>query len=94
MIVKPLSRRTILRGLAGTVALPALAAMQPRRAWAAGATPKVATRMMVAHFGTGMNLHEFFPKETGSDCELPQIVRPLENYRKRMTVLSLSLIHI
>ena len=88
MTTRPISRRAVLRGLAGSVALPSLAAMQPRSAWAAGAVPTVAPRMMVAHFGTGMNLHEFFPKTTGADCELPQIVRPLENYRKRMTILS------
>ena len=81
MTTRPISRRAVLRGLAGSVALPSLAAMQPRSAWAAGAVPTVAPRMMVAHFGTGMNLHEFFPKTTGADCELPQIVRPLENYR-------------
>ena len=84
----PLSRRTILRSLAGSVALPALSAMTPRSAWAAGATPNVPARMLVAHFGTGMNLHEFFPKEFGLDCDLPQIVRPLDDYRKRMTILS------
>ncbi len=88
MPTRPLSRRTILRSLAGSVALPALAAMQPRSSWAAGTTPKIPARMLVAHFGTGMNLHEFFPKETGTDCELPQIVRPLEDYRKRMTIVS------
>ena len=84
----PISRRALLRGAAGSIAVPALAAMQPRSAWADGATPKVPARMMVAHFGTGMNLHEFFPETTGKDCELPQIVRPLEDYRKRMTILS------
>ena len=88
MPTRPLSRRTILRSLAGSVALPALAAMQPRSSWAAGTTPKIPARMLVAHFGTGMTLHEFFPKETGTDCELPQIVRPLEDYRKRMTIVS------
>ncbi|WP_419189176.1 DUF1552 domain-containing protein [Stieleria marina] len=62
--------------------------MMPRKSWAAGAFPDVPARMMVAHFGTGMNLHQFFPTTTGNDCELPQIVRPLEDYRRRMTIIS------
>jgi hypothetical protein len=44
--------------------------------------------MLVAHYGTGMNVREFFPTETGSDCELPRIVRPLEAFRDKMTILS------
>ena len=84
-MAKRLSRRTILRSAAGSLALPALSAMQSRGAESADEIP---ARMLVAHFGTGMNLHQFFPKETGADCDLPQIVRPLENYRRRMTILS------
>jgi hypothetical protein len=44
--------------------------------------------MLVCHFGTGMNVREFFPKEEGADCVFPRIVRPLEAWRKRMTIVS------
>lgn len=84
----PLSRRTALRTLAATVPLPLLEAMLPRSAWANGATPAVPPRMLVCHFGTGMNIREFFPAETGASCTLPRIVRPLEAWRKRMTIVS------
>lgn len=83
-----LSRRTALQGLAATIALPFLEAMLPRRAWAAGATPDVPPRMLVAHYDTGMNVREFFPEENGPECVLPRIVRPLEAFRDRMTILS------
>lgn len=85
---RPLSRRTLLHCLGASLALPSLEAMLPRSAWAAGATPEVPSRMLVAHFGTGMNIRRFFPTTTGETCELPQIVKPLEAYRKRMTILS------
>lgn len=84
----PLSRRTVLRSASATLCLPLLDAMLPRSAWADGASPKVPARMMVAHFGTGMNVREFFPGTTGEDCELPRIVKPLEAFRKRMTIFS------
>ena len=71
-----------------TVSLPFLEAMLPRAAWANGAAPAVPPRMLVCHFGTGMNIREFFPAETGAECSLPRIVKPLESWRKRMTIVS------
>ena len=85
---KPLNRRSTLKATAATISLPMLDAMVPRSAWAAGAVPEVPARMLVAHFGTGMNIREFFPKAAGVDCDLPRIVKPLEPFRKRMTILS------
>lgn len=83
-----LSRRTVFKAIGATIALPLLDAMLPRRAWASGATPEIPPRMLVAHYGTGMNVREFFPAGTGPDCTLPRIVRPLEAFRDRMTILS------
>ena len=87
-MIPALSRRTVLRGLGVTVSLPFLEAMLPRGAWANGAAPAVPPRMLVCHFGTGMNIREFFPAETGAECSLPRIVKPLESWRKRMTIVS------
>lgn len=83
-----LSRRTVLKGVGAAVSLPLLDAMLPRSAWANGATPRVPPRMLVAYYGTGMNVREFFPVETGPDCVLPRIVRPLDAFRDKMTILS------
>ena len=88
MPARPLSRRTVLKTAGAALSLPMLDAMLPRRAWAAGATPKVPSRMLVAHFGTGMNVRQFFPETAGPDCELPRIVKPLEAFRNRMTIVS------
>ena len=83
-----LSRRTVLKSLGAAVPLPLLDAMVGRSARGAGQAPVVPPRMLVCHFGTGMNIREFFPKETGPDCALPRIVKPLEAWRKRMTIVS------
>ena len=84
---RPLSRRTLLKGMGALVPLPILDAMLPRGAFAAHASP-VPPRMLICHFGTGMNIREFFPKEEGADCILPRILKPLESWRKRMTIVS------
>jgi hypothetical protein len=83
---QPISRRTVLKALGAAVPLPLLDAMLPARA-VAGA-PAVPPRMLVCHFGTGMNVREFFPGDAGPDCVLPRIVKPLEAWRKRMTIIS------
>ena len=86
--MRAFSRRTLLRGLGAAIPLPLLEAMLPRWASAAAAQPAVPARMLVCHFGTGMNIREFFPQEAGPNCALPRIVKPLEAWRQRMTILS------
>jgi hypothetical protein len=81
-----ISRRTILKGAGATLALPLMESMF--RGSAFGADAPIPPRMCVCHFGIGMNVREFFPKETGPDCELPRILKPLEKHRSDMTVLS------
>ncbi len=88
MRVKRLDRRTALKGLGVSVGVPVLSAMQPSCAHAAAGKTVVPRRMLVAHFGTGMNLREFFPDETGPDCKFKRIVQPLEDFRHRMTIVS------
>lgn len=87
MPAQRLSRRTMLKAMGAALPLPLLEAMLPRFALAAG-TDAVPSRMLVCHFGTGMNVREFFPTDAGPDCALPRIVKPLEAWRKRMTIIS------
>jgi hypothetical protein len=68
------------------IPLPLLEAMLPRSA--GGAEAPIPPRMLVCHFGTGMNIREFFPQDAGPACTLPRIVKPLEAWRKRMTIIS------
>ena len=84
---KRLSRRTVLRGVGAAIALPCLEAMLPATT-AAAEGDGVPSRMLVCHYGTGMNLHEFFPKDVGRDFTFTRILKPLERFREHMTVIS------
>lgn len=86
-MLKRLSRRTVLRGLGATIALPYLEAMTPL-AFASTTNAGVPRRMLVCHYGTGMNLHEFFPQDVGKDFSFSRILKPLEQFREQMTVVS------
>lgn len=88
MFDRSVSRRRLLRAAGATLAMPAFASLGPRPAFGDSAASDVPARMVVAHFGTGMNIRRFFPDNVGPDCELPQIVRPLADYRNQMTILS------
>lgn len=81
-------RRLLFRAAGVAMGVPLLEAMHPRRSWAAGATPEVPARFLVAHFGTGMNLREFFPDQVGQKAKLKRITKPLERHRDSMTILS------
>ena len=86
-LLKPLDRRTFLRGAGTCLALPLLEAMNPTRL---GATvnPRVIPRMGMFYFGTGMNMRQFYPDGFGSKTKLSRILKPLEPHRDHFTVLS------
>ena len=68
-----LSRRTLLRGLGVSLALPLLDAMTP--AFAA-APSKPACRMLVNYVPNGMVMPNWLPAATGADFALPPILQP------------------
>ena len=85
---KSLPRRTVLRGVGATVALPFLEAMVPafsRRGRAAG-TP--VHRFQTFYVPNGMAMEYWSPKGEGSAFELSPILEPLGPYRDQMLVLS------
>ena len=84
MIHKPLPRRTILRGLGATVALPFLDAMLPRGRAAA----KPAHRFQTFYVPNGMAMEYWLPKGEGRAFELAPIMEPLAAYREQLLVLS------
>ena len=87
LLSKPLARRTVLRGLGATVALPLLEAMLPAfsvRARAAGA----AHRFLAFYVPNGMAMEYWTPKGEGTAFELSPILEPLAEYRNQMLVLS------
>ncbi len=85
--LRPIDRRTFLRGAGTCLALPWLEAMMPRGARAAS-TPEIVPRMGTFYFGTGMNMRQFYPEGFGPDARMSRILKPLEKHRGRFTVLS------
>ena len=75
---KRISRRTMLKGIGTTIALPLLDAMNPAAtAWAqtpAGSTPK---RLAFIGFPHGAIMDRWSLKQTGTDFELSPILEPL-----------------
>ncbi len=85
----PLSRRTVLRGLGASVALPMLDAMLPRTALAAAAAPaKPATRVAWVYVPNGLHMPDWTPTAEGAAFDLPPTLNLLKDYRDDFLVLS------
>src|SRR4249919_1006543 len=86
---KHVSRRTVLKGVGATIALPLLDAMNPAAtAWAqtaAGSTPK---RLAFIGFPHGAIMDRWSPTQTGTSYELSPILQPLEPFREHLTIVS------
>ncbi|MEX2214837.1 MAG: DUF1552 domain-containing protein [Phycisphaeraceae bacterium] len=87
-MARSISRRTMLRGLGVTMALPLLEAMAPSSAVAQSVAARTAPRMGAFYFGTGMNIPDFLPKDTGRNFTFSPILKPVEKFREDMTVFS------
>jgi hypothetical protein len=82
---KSLPRRTLLRGLGTTLALPFLEAMVPPFLRAA---IKPVNRFQAFYVPNGMAMEYWVPKGDGSAFELSPILEPLAPFRNQMLVLS------
>ena len=85
---KYLPRRTFLRGLGATIALPLLDSMVPALAAQGKTAAKAVRRLAVVYVPNGMNMLNWKPKTDGAEFELPPILRPLKPFRDRVLVLS------
>src|SRR3984893_5637159 len=79
-----LPRRTFLRGMGTTLALPFLDAMVP----ALSAAPKAPPRFTAIYFGNGANLNDWTPTTEGTGFTFTPILKPLEPFRNRTLVLT------
>ena len=85
LTAKSLPRRTVLRGLGTTMALPFLDAMLPPLR----APPRSPVhRFQAFYVPNGMAMEYWTPKGEGSAFELSPILEPLAPYRNQMLVLS------
>jgi hypothetical protein len=85
---KSLPRRTVLRGLGATLALPLLDAMVPALSLRGRAAGRPAHRFLTFYVPNGMAMEYWSPKGEGTDFELSPILEPLAPFRDQMLVLS------
>jgi hypothetical protein len=86
-----ISRRTVLRGLGVSLALPWLEAMGPVTAWASSGNDnvrKAPNRMAFIYVPNGKNMADWTPATEGRDFELPHILKPLAEVRDYINVLT------
>ena len=86
---KHVPRRTVLKAAGAAVGLPLLDAMIPAStAWAATPAGQAPKRFAFVGFPHGAIMDRWSPKETGSDYTMPDILKPLEPFRKHLTIVS------
>jgi hypothetical protein len=85
---KHLSRRTFLRGAGVAVGLPLLDAMIPSLTALAQTAAKPTPRMGFIYLPHGAIMENWTPATTGSGFALPPILKPLEPFQQRLTVVS------
>ena len=83
---KALPRRTFLRGMGATVALPLLEGMIPAFSSSPGAAD-TATRMTFVYFPNGAIMNQWGPAADGAALELSPILQPLAPFRDQLLVL-------
>lgn len=86
-----LSRRTILKGLGASIALPWLEAMGPLHAWgnqAAPAATRVPMRMAFLYVPNGKHMAEWTPTADGGSFTLPRILEPLADVKDYVNVMT------
>jgi hypothetical protein len=82
---KAISRRTVLRGLGVTLALPLLDSMVPALARAAG---KPTLRFGAVYVPNGVLMKAFTPAAEGASFELTPILEPLAPFKNQLIVTS------
>jgi Protein of unknown function (DUF1552) len=86
---KHVSRRTVLKGVGATIALPLLDAMHPATtAWAQTAVAAAPKRFAFIGFPHGAIMDKWSPAQTGATYEMSPILQPLEAYRPHLTIVS------
>jgi hypothetical protein len=81
---KSLARRTFLRGLGTTIALPLLDSMLP----AASIAAKPAVRLAFVYHPVGMIMSRWTPAAEGASFEFTPTMKALEPFRERLVVLT------
>ncbi|MEE2736648.1 MAG: DUF1552 domain-containing protein [Planctomycetota bacterium] len=86
MIDHRLSRRSMLRGLGVSMALPWMESMQ---VWGdvsspVGVSSEAPTRMAILFSGCGYHRHQWWAEGQGPEMELGKVLQPLNDFKERM----------
>jgi len=82
-----LSRRHFFRGMGACIALPALASLASRQAFAKQVSKVAPTRMAFVYVPNGAIPAAFWPTATGADFALSPTLAPLANVQKHLQVI-------
>ena len=85
---KALPRRTVLRGLGASLALPLLDGMVPAFAALRKTAAAPVKRLGVVYVPNGMMMNHWTPRTEGAGFDLPAILEPLQPFRRHIQVLS------
>ena len=85
---KAIPRRTILRGLGASLALPLLDGMVPAFAALRQTAANPVRRLGIVYVPNGMMMDHWTPATEGAAFDLPAILKPLEPWRDSVQVLS------
>jgi hypothetical protein len=85
---KHLPRRTFLRGVGATVALPLLDSMLPAQTALSKTAAAAKSRLGCIYVPHGATMYKWTPEKDGTDFELPEILAPLQKVRDRVTLVS------
>jgi hypothetical protein len=85
---RKLPRRTFLRGLGATIAVPFLESMLPARGAVAAEAKALPTRFVGAFVPHGAAPGYWVPEGTGAGFKFPFIYEPLEPFRKQVIITS------
>ena len=88
MAFRPISRRTALKGLGVSVALPLLEAMAPRALAAETADKALPRRLVFVYFPNGVKTEFWKSTGQGRDFELGKTLESLKSFKDNMLVFS------
>jgi hypothetical protein len=83
-----LPRRTFLRGMGATIALPFLESMIPAGTSFAQSAARPRTRLGCIYFPHGAIMNKWTPTTEGTGFELTEILQPLKPFQDRLNVIS------
>ncbi|MCY4661933.1 MAG: DUF1552 domain-containing protein [Acidobacteria bacterium] len=85
---KAIPRRTVLRGLGASLALPLLDGMVPAFAAIRNTAAAPVKRLGVVYVPNGMMMNHWTPRTEGAGFDFPTVMKPLEPFRGHVQVLS------